>query len=644
MTHQSRSTNFLATATLGDVLTWAADRGESRDAVFELKKVPARMGMADDDIGLIPADLSHFDKIVSPTPYGPVSKSKDVAAARRRGNSRVRALLERFQAAHGSAKPSGTAASYDAVIEGVKSREGFPDAGAVFPTSQHKALFALRSRCRVPLRALDQPEVDRVFEEATTEKRKSLRRAIALVNELLRGHNRWPELLPHLPPASLVMPRSSDRAERIVWATLPQVFRAEAESVFREVLLAPADLAAWIKLQTAGGLTSEEINRLVTERVAGRGRRPKNSRTAIAGYRGAVTWLVRRHKQMTGSFADLPSLSALMTRDLITSAIDDQIRRSDASPLLKDAAKSQTLANRLTNLRTVARHGLHDPEIVAHLDLLRVAYHEYVVTPKEMTEEADHTCRMLQIRPDLAARFVNAPAELARVAETAISEAKAAGDRDAEELGLRLFAAAVLFAVQVSRPLRTSNLIALRHRGCEMISGNLTWIKKKQHAELSFLKGEIKNDRTVTVHVVGPDAQILWDWMQIHRKRFLELRELEDTPYVFPGEAQPRNVKDAIALPAGCMAPATMAELWALGDERIGLGITPHACRHAIATLILAVEPGNFAKAAAVLGDGEATVRRHYGRDSGEQAAKAVRVSLLARHPDIFKRMKGKAA
>lgn len=60
-----------------------------------------------------------------------------------------------------------------------------------------------------------------------------------------------------------------------------------------------------------------------------------------------------------------------------------------------------------------------------------------------------------------------------------------------------------------------------------------------------------------------------------------------------------------------------------MGDGRIGLGISPHACRHAVATLILAVEPGNFAKAASVLGDTEETVRKHYGRDSGEQAAKA---------------------
>lgn len=56
------------------------------------------------------------------------------------------------------------------------------------------------------------------------------------------------------------------------------------------------------------------------------------------------------------------------------------------------------------------------------------------------------------------------------------------------------------------------------------------------------------------------------------------------------------------------------------------------------------MEPGNYAKAASVLGDDEETVRRHYGRDSGEQAAKAVRKALLERHPDIWKRMKGRIA
>ena len=643
MSHQGNITTG-SEATLGEVLTWATAAGEDSYAIYELRKVPARMGMADADIGLIPADLVHYHHVIAETPYGAVSNAKNLETARRRGNSRLGSLLERFHAAHGTAKPEGVAATYDPVIEAVRDREGFPDEGAEFATSTHKALYALRSRCRVPLGALDQTEVDRVFREATTEKRRALRRAIHLLDRLRRGHNRWPEIASLLPSEALSVPKTTDRAERILWTSLPEEFRREANDVFREVLLTPADLAEWINAQMEAGTPSVEIDRLVIERVKDRGRRPKNSKSAIAGYKAAVTWLVRRHKQQVGSLAALPQLRDLMSRELITSAIDDQIARSDASRNLKDASKSQTLASRLTGLRTIARHGLHDDEIVAHIDVLKVAYHEYIVTPKEMTEDADQTCRMLQNRPDLAARFVNAPQDLARRAREAIAEAKAAGDDEREDAALRLFAAAVQHAIQASRPLRTSNLIALRHRGSREIGGNITWIEKGKHAELRFLKGEIKNDQAVTVHVLGEDAQILWDWIEVHRKRFLELRSLPDSAYVFPGTARPRFVKDAIKMPAGCMAPATMAEVWALGDERIGLGISPHACRHAIATLILAVEPGNFAKAAAVLGDTEETVRRHYGRDSGEQAAKSVRAALLSRHPDIFKQMKRKLA
>ncbi len=632
------------TATCGDVLSWAKSTGEARDAIYELEKVPARMDMADEDIGLIPADLLHFHHVIAATPYGMVSRARDLEKARRRGNSRLNKLLERFHAAHGSAKPVDVAASYDPLIAAVKEREGFTEEGAAFPASRHKSLFALRARCHVALEALNQAEVDRVFREATSEKRRALRRAIHLLNELKRGHNRWPDITPLLPAPVLSVPKTSDRAERLPWTSLPDAFRHGAEDVFREILLTPADLSAWVTQQMAAGVGSEEINRVVSERVKDRGRRPKNSTTALAGYKGAVTWLVRRHKQRTGSLEALPTLRDMMSRDLITSAIDDQIARSDASPHLKNASKSQTLANRLTNLRTIARHGLHDPEIVAHFDVLKVAYHDYIVTPKQMTEEADRTCRMLQQRPDLAARFVNAPGTLARDAEAAIAEAEAAGDRDGVDAGLRLYAAATLQAIQASRPLRTSNLIALRCRGAQEIAGNITWIRKGEHAELRFLKGEIKNDRVVTMHVLGEDAKILRLWLEVYRQKFLALRDLPDSPYVFPGTARPRFVKDAITLPEGCMAPSTMAEVWALGDERIGLGISPHVCRHAVATLILAVEPGNFDKAAAVLGDTEETVRRHYGRDSGEQAAQAVRAALLSRHPDIFKRMKRRLA
>lgn len=74
MTYQSTTASSEG-ATCGDVLSWAKGVGEKRDAIYELEKVPARMGMADDDIGLIPADLTHFHHVIAKTPYGMVSNA-----------------------------------------------------------------------------------------------------------------------------------------------------------------------------------------------------------------------------------------------------------------------------------------------------------------------------------------------------------------------------------------------------------------------------------------------------------------------------------------------------------------------------------------------------------------------------------------
>ncbi|QFS84856.1 hypothetical protein FIU97_19380 (plasmid) [Roseivivax sp. THAF40] len=631
-------------ATLGDVLAWAEANGEKRDTLYELKKVPARLNMATEDIGLLPADLQHFEHVVAPAPYGMVSSSKDLEQARRRGNSRVRGLLERFWVVQGDQTPvpENVAQSYTDLINWVRAQEGFVERGARFTTSTHKCLFALRARCQVPLPELDQGEIDRVFAEATTEKRKSLQRGVKLLNRLQRGMNAWPEIRPRLPKTNFEIPKSSDRAERILWTSLPEALRCDAETVFREVLMTQDDLSAWAKAQMAAGVASLEIDQAVAQKVKIRGRRPRNSKTALAGYRGAVTWLARSVRQHDGGLPQIAGLRDLMTRDRISNAIEDQIARSQASLLLKDPKKTQTLGNRLKNLRTIARNGLYDPEIVAHVDVLRVVFEDYVVTPREMHDNAEEICKLLQRRPGLAAKLVNAPAALALKAEVWLKDARDHQDEQRELVALRLFAAAVLHAIQMSRPLRPANLIALRCRGSQEIAGNLSWVRKGGHAELRFAPGEIKNDREVTVHVMGADAQILADWMDKHRHRLLELMGLSDSPYVFPGEASPRNVKDAITLPHGCMSASSFAELWALGAQEVGLGLTPHLCRHALATLILAIEPGNFAKAAAVLGDTEETVRRHYGRDSGEEAAKSVRAALLARHPALFKSMKRK--
>lgn len=637
MYHDKTLTDAMG-ATFYDFLEWAREAGENRDTIYEIEKVAPRLNLTNDELDQAPADLGYFEKVVAPSPYGAVSRSKDLEKARNRGNSRVRSALQRFLVARGYETPDAAVrASHDLAIAFIIANEGFVDRGALFSTSSHKPFLLVRARARVGLPHLDQAEFDRLWHDATSEGRKSLRKFAGRVAELRRGHNRWPELVDLLPRHDFIVPVASDRARRIEWKSLPEGFRADAEEVFRQTLRLPSDMRTWAREQMRQGRSAAEVDAEVAERVGKKKRLPKNTENALAGYRQASTWLLREGYYLETGFEGLGTLRDLFTTDALEAACAAQIARSAASVTLKNADESSTLWSRFTNLATVARHGLRDEEILARIRLVRMFYEDYVLSPIEMTADAEAICNRLRKSPDLAATFVNAPGRLATISANAL---ETASNAPAHERGLRLSACAAAYAIQVSRPLRPANLFMTRHKAEKGSPRNLTWIVDGEHAEIRFTGGEVKNGETVIVNVHGEDARVLWQWERVDRLKLMKLRGIEASPYLFPGTAAPRLRKSALKLPVGCMSVAAIMELWDLGDRQLGLGMTPHQCRHAIATLMLAVRPGDFASVASVLANTEQVARRHYGKDSGEAAAVAVREALLARHPDIYALMK----
>jgi hypothetical protein len=634
-----RTMNTIAAQTFQDFLEWAKESGESRDTIYEIEKVTARLDMTDEELDLIPADLGYFEKMIAVSPYGAVSRSKNLDAARKRGNSRVRNALKRFLSARGhvSADRSGRI-SYDRAITFIADNEGFVDRGALFSTGTHRPFLLVRARARLALPDLDQEEFDRLWHDATPDGRKSLRKFAQRVADFRRGHNRWPELADLLPRQDFVEPNSSDRARRIEWQSLPAPFRENAEEVFKLTLRQPADMKAWAKEQMRLGRSAIEIDAEIAARTGkDKKKLPKNIESALAGYRQATTWLLRESFAPETGFAGLNTLRDVFTTEALEAACDAQIARSAASTTLKNPDESSTLWSRLTNLTTIARHGLRDPEILARINLVRMFNADYVLSPIEMTKDAETICNRLRKSPHLAAAFVNAPARLGAIS-TEVKET--ASTALARERGLRLSACAAAYAVQVSRALRPANLFTIRRKATLDCPRNLTWIIDQEHAEIRFSGGEVKNGQTLIVNVQGEDARVLWQWERVDRPELMKLRGIETSPYLFPGTAAPRLRKSALNLPGGCMSVAAIMELWDLGDRQLGLGLSPHQCRHALATLMLAVRPGDFASVASVLANTEQVARRHYGKDSGEAAAVAVRESLLAQHPDIFARMK----
>lgn len=637
MKHDRTLTNAAGTM-FPDFLYWAREIGESRDTIYEIEKVAARLDLTDEELDLIPADIGYFERVIAASPYGAVSRSKNLETARNRGNSRVRNALKRFLAVRGQQVPdTAVRASYDQAIAFIEDNEGFVERGALFTSSTHKPFLLVRARARAGLPDLDQAEFDRLWHDATPDGRKSLRKFAQRIADMRRRHNRWPELARMLPQQDFVVPVASDRARRIEWASLPASFRSDAEEVFRQTLRQPADLKEWAKEELRRGRSAVEIDAEIAERAGKKKRLPKNTTSALAGYRQATTWLLRESHSPDTGFEGLGSLRDLFTTEALEAACEAQIARSAAAVTLKDPDKSSVLWSRFTNLTTIARHGLRDAEILARIGLVRMFYSDYVLSPIEMTADAEAICDRLRQSPHLAAAFVNAPARLGVISTNAQAEASTASAR---ERALRLSACAAAYAVQVSRALRPANLFMTRRKATPGCPRNLSWIVDKEHAEIRFSGGEVKNGQTVIVNVLGEDARVLWQWDRVDRPELMKLRGIASSPYLFPGTAAPRLRKSVLNLPEGCMSVASIMDLWDLGDRQLGLGLTPHQCRHALATLMLAVRPGDFATVASVLANTEQVAKRHYGKDSGEAAAVAVREALLSHHPDIFARMK----
>jgi len=273
------------TPMFSDFLEWAKAIGEHRDTIYEIVKVGARLDLTEEELDQIPADLKYFEKVVALSPYGAVSRSKNLDTARKRGNSRVRSALQRFLAARGHETSDATVrVSYDRAIDFIVDNEGFLERGALFTTSTHRPFLLVRARARVDLPDLDQAEFDRLWHDATPDGRKSLRKFAGRVAELRRGHNRLPELADLLPRQDFIVPVASDRARRIEWKSLPADFRVDAEEVFRQTLRLPSDMRIWAREQMRQGRSAVEIDAEIATRVGKKKRLPKNTESALAGY------------------------------------------------------------------------------------------------------------------------------------------------------------------------------------------------------------------------------------------------------------------------------------------------------------------------------------------------------------------------
>ena len=646
------------TCNLKDVADWAEQNNEARDAIRSLMRVPARLGMLDADLASLSSDPVLYDRDIAGRGYAMVSRAKNMEASGRREDSRVRALLKRFHAAHLGATPQNqiVRARYNAFMGLIKANEGKPGSGQRWNIGRHRSLCALRARATVAPEDLTQEEIDRIGREMSADKRKGLRKTVVFLNKLARLTNEIPELREFLPSAQLAPPAGSSWARRMNWNALPETFRASFEAAADACVAGEDDLAEKMLARIEAGVNLFRLTPLpeivmaeADERGSEDAHRVGKPTAAREHYRLAVTWLVRAWENERNDVDDLTDIRELFQKPTIEAAIKDQIARSRSAADLRDPLASATLKTRLTALRTLAKRGLKDMKAFAVIKLLQVQH--YDVPRKKRSKTGDESAILMEVdrifgnlrqRPELANIWSNAPRRIADAAREEIETAASKKNRRQELTALRKFAGAAAYAVQMSRPMRPECLRHGRIASCGEAHSNLVRTSPSDKLfTFRFAPWEIKNDRWVTVDLVGDDAEIMREWIETWRPRMIELQKLEENNvYLFPGAAKPKLEEgDPVVLPRGSYSPSAFLELWRDSSKVLGVHETPHLMRHVVALLILALRPGDYAFVSTVLGNTPKVAEKHYGRDDGQAAAREARAAMLAAHPDLFNQL-----
>lgn len=640
------------TMNLADVHHWAIATSESRDAIRALEKVPARLGLIDTDLGSVPADLVTYDRDIAGRGYGLVGNPKDVEGHGRRMDSRVRTLLKRYWTATNGYQATNGAVRvrWNGLIDVIAANEGVRGSGKQWNIGRHRTLFGLRARSTQAPEDLVQDEIDRIGLEMPATKRDGLRKAVGLMNSLPLLVDEIPELREFLPERRLIPPAGSGRARNVEWWALPEAFRQSFETAAAECVIQGDDLAERLLARIEAGEDPEDIMVEADELASSENDGVDKPEGAVKGYRQGVTWLVRSWEDAGGDVSCLTDVRELFNRQTIEVAILDQIARSQAAPDLKDPYVSTTLKARLTALTTLARRGLKDAQAVVTIRLLRIKHYDAPRKKIVKTEngegilmDVDRIAAKLRQKPALSSTYTNAPRRIADAARREIENARRLGSVSRELTALRVFAGAVVYVLQFSRPMRTSCPRHARIASDGEAHANLIRTSPDENIfTFKFAPWEIKNKRWVTVDVVGEDAAIVREWLEVWRPRLIELKNLSPrNVFLFPGEAMPvQDRNDPVTLPRGCYSPSAFLDVWRDASAVVGVEETPHRMRHVVGLLILALRPGDYAFVSVILGIKQTTAEKHYGRDEGQAAAREARAAMLAAHPEMFTKLR----
>ena len=423
------------------------------------------------------------------------------------------------------------------------------------------------------------------------EKRKAFRRGIRLFNELVeaRATNGLADILPATP---IAQPATTSPRGLHSLGVPPSFFE---------------DLAAcrhWYVTRDQ----DPHFARL-------RGVDPKKARS-WRSYEAAVSWLVR--ELVEGDHYDPDEIVELATicryEPLLDAAIQFSERREAGDGGLSQEAS--TLHTRVARISYIAEHWVEVP--AAERDQLRRLRRSHGVTTANVGRMSrareEWLRRLLDARGRaLRAALLRSPDILLGWADTRLAEWDSLSRRERMRC-LRYAIAATQTALLLrTMALRSHNLRTLTFRGDEP---TLILPTRHRSARIEIPGAQVKNGRDLAAPIARSAWPIVQRWLDVYRPLLVGAHpyghHAADNAFVFPGTH-----------PTGAMESSTFAKSFATGIGDLGLGITPHMCRHAIATLIVNEDRSKVGLVADWLGDKPETVETSYLFTDRQRAAES---------------------
>lgn len=301
--------------------------------------------------------------------------------------------------------------------------------------------------------------------------------------------------------------------------------------------------------------------------------------------------------QEVPELVNVGTIAELLTEETMTLVLRAWMQEEN-KPL-----SARSITTYFVNIKTVAAHNELDGSVFDHLEETATVLKAGKTAGKSMSPKTKKFCASLLDNPALQTKLLTLHVRARRVAAMIFDRAeKEKRDLSATEIGRirQLGAVAAFSAIETcAAPYRIERMTLFR------ISGPKADVLLPSQSILTarFLLPEVQNKikRVVAVSMKqdkrnGLDT-LLW-YIKRVRPLFSEAGESE---YLFPA-VQSR----------GPMRKTMLTGWFKKLSRQLGIPMTPHNFRHAMASMLIKKHPGQYEAVAVLLGDTEKTVRTYY--------------------------------